>query len=415
MPKLLCVIFCAAVFFFFCSRGFYSQSFADEGDPVAIRRWPENGVTVETMWDLHIALRITDSNRSHLQRDADLELFNKELENNKDETKSTRQHCWANASGNDFTLDRKPNENEVSWSTASAQTDPSSNAVHVSHVLLGEGDSVLPITLITVDGVRILDSGDVGEDKLAAALRANLSVLKSLANIDVHLQSRTAQTAESLNSIVELLRPRIIVLAEGTELNLDDANFTKLAHNALAVSKSTGPYASTKWVAMTPKPWQMSNELADLFEKKKTACEDSRELFAKLSVKQLNFKPSNGTHTPRWNTEHMMARELLYFSQFYNGVDPSVPVMNINPKQMPDDYQFKHPDWTGDEEARQTGRVQAFTRRFAYLLEGLDLDTRPKGSRNWTPRALLKQMDRHYTEHTENVRKKMKLSEWPDK
>ena len=87
--------------------------------------------------------------------------------------------------------------------------------------------------------------------------------------------------------------------------------------------------------------------------------------------------------------------------------------MDLNPKQMPKDYKFAHEDWTGEEEARQIERVQKFTRRFAYLLDGMDLDKKAKGSRFWTPRALLKQMDRHYNEHSANVRKKMKLDEWP--
>jgi len=156
----------------------------------------------------------------------------------------------------------------------------------------------------------------------------------------------------------------------------------------------------------------MTKEVADLFQKKEAASAASRKVFSELSVAQMNFKPSNGSHTPRWNTEHMMGRELLFFSQIYNAVDPTIKIMNLNPKQMPKDYKFAHPDWTGEEEAKQMLRVENFTRRFAYLLEGLDLDSKPKGSR-WTPRALLKQMDRHYGEHTANVVKKKQLEGWP--
>ena len=87
--------------------------------------------------------------------------------------------------------------------------------------------------------------------------------------------------------------------------------------------------------------------------------------------------------------------------------------MNLNPAQMPDKYKFAHPDWTGEEEARQTQRVEAFTRRFAYLLDGMDLDERPKGSRSWSPKKLLTVMERHYKEHTDNVVDKMKLKGWP--
>ena len=58
-------------------------------------------------------------------------------------------------------------------------------------------------------------------------------------------------------------------------------------------------------------------------------------------------------------------------------------------------------------------RVESFTRRFAYLLDGMDLNKTAKGSAFWTPKALLKQMDAHYREHTANVVKKKDLPDWP--
>ena len=60
-------------------------------------------------------------------------------------------------------------------------------------------------------------------------------------------------------------------------------------------------------------------------------------------------------------------------------------------------------------------RVEAFTRRFAYLLDGMKLDEKAKGSSFWTPRALLLQMIKHYSEHTANVVKKKLLADWPKK
>ena len=107
-----------------------------------------------------------------------------------------------------------------------------------------------------------------------------------------------------------------------------------------------------------------------------------------------------------------MGRELLFFSQIFHAMDPMIPVMDLNPKQMPPDYQAKHSDWDGKEEARQMERVTAFTNRFTYLLRDLPLDDRAPGSR-WTLRGLLRQMDRHYSEHTSNVVKKFDLPDWP--
>ena len=136
-------------------------------------------------------------------------------------------------------------------------------------------------------------------------------------------------------------------------------------------------------------------------------------VFVQLSVNQMNHRPSNGTHTPRWNAEHMMGRELGFFSKIYSGIDPATLAIDLNPKQMPPDYVAAHPDWDGKEEARQMQRVTAFTRRFAYLLDGIDLEAKPSGSW-WTVRGLLEQMQRHYGEHTAHVKEKFELSDWPD-
>jgi hypothetical protein len=142
------------------------------------------------------------------------------------------------------------------------------------------------------------------------------------------------------------------------------------------------------------------------------ACRDSQEVFAPLSVAQMNFQPANGTHTPRWNAEHMMGRQFLFFSQIYAAIDPTFSAIDLNPAQMPTDYKPAHPDWTGAEEARQMERVSQYVRRFAYLLDGIELDESAPGSR-WTLRRLLRQMEAHFDEHTANVQKKFELADWP--
>ena len=41
-------------------------SFADDGDPVAIRSWPDGGVTIETMWNLHVGSGLTETTKKQL-------------------------------------------------------------------------------------------------------------------------------------------------------------------------------------------------------------------------------------------------------------------------------------------------------------------------------------------------------------
>lgn len=159
--------------------------------------------------------------------------------------------------------------------------------------------------------------------------------------------------------------------------------------------------------------WQATGELADLLAKMRSSCERSQKVFEPLSAAQMNWAPPNGTHTPRWNVEHMVAYQLLFFSQIYSAIDPDhhKPI-DIRPKQMPADYEAAHADWDGKQEAALMGRVNDYIQGHAYLLEDLDLDAKPPGS-GWVLRALLKKMDSHYTEHTANVVKKFELAEWP--
>ena len=217
----------------------------------------------------------------------------------------------------------------------------------------------------------------------------------------------------SFETLRGILKPRVMVLRSAVKFDkVGDALVEAIGHNTLSVSRSE-PTSTSKWVKLSENPWSMDAALGDLFDKKEAASKSSRAVFKELSVNQLNFRPSNGTHTPRWNTEHMMGRELLFFSQIYHAMDSSIPILDLNPKQMPPDYRPAHEDWTGLEESMQMERVESFTRRFAYLLNGMDLNKTAKGSAFWTPKALLKQMEAHYKEHTAKVVKKKDLPDWP--
>ncbi|CAN0350405.1 unnamed protein product, partial [Ectocarpus sp. 4 AP-2014] len=143
------------------------------------------------------------------------------------------------------------------------------------------------------------------------------------------------------------------------------------------------------------------------------SCERSQKVFQPLSAAQMSWQPPNGTHSPRWNAEHMMGRQLLFFSQIFAEIDPARhEAINLNPAQMPPDYRSAHPKWTGAEEAAWMKKVSEYIQGHAYLLEGLDLKAQAPGSR-WKLGALLRQMDRHFDEHTANVVKKQQLAEWP--
>ncbi len=161
----------------------------------------------------------------------------------------------------------------------------------------------------------------------------------------------------------------------------------------------------------TPPP--VPEHLQQIFDRMEAANRRSQDVFRQLSVEQMNFKPSDGTHTPRWNAEHMAGRQLLFFSQIYHALDPSMPVVDQNPQQMPADYKARNPSWSGKDEARAMQRVDDFCRRYAYLLEDIQLDEKPPATSWPSLGALLLQMEKHYDEHTANVKKKSQLPDWP--
>ena len=159
--------------------------------------------------------------------------------------------------------------------------------------------------------------------------------------------------------------------------------------------------------------WKPTGELAQLVEKLQKANKASREVFAPLSAAQMNWRPSDGTHTPRWNAEHTAATELGFFSQAFATLDPEHhKALRINPKQMPADYVAAHPGWTGAEEAEQMKQIDDYVSGHAYLLEGHDLDKPLPGGRMPLGK-MFELVAGHYGQHTGNVKKKFELADWP--
>ena len=279
--------------------------------------------------------------------------------------------------------------------------------------------------LVEVDGLRIAHCGDLGQPTLTDQ---QVSEMRNVDVILIPVGGKYTVDARQAAGIVRKIKPRIVVPIHyrTPELKIDlqpvepfltalgaDYEVVRPVGNTLAASAAEPKnVAQPKVVVLNQRPWEMPKEVEQLFARKETASRASQAVFAKLSANQMNFQPGNGTHTPRWNAEHMMGRELGFFSEIYAQRDTAVAFIDLNPKQMPPDYVAAHPNWTGEEESRQIERVTAFSRRFGYLLDGLDLDERAPGSR-WTPRGLLKQMERHYNGHTANVKKKFELPDWP--
>jgi hypothetical protein len=383
----------------FFSFAWVAEAHAAKGDPIAIQRWPGQELTIETHSGLRVLIqsetgeRLTDQN-------ADITLLPGEL-------------C-------DHRLFRKQNEEHPIWQRSSIDQLTNADAVELKSVRLRPVDKT-SVLQIKVDGVLILivpPSWADGESAYASeeTIKADVLILPS--------QDVENLKSPSILSLIQSLRPQTILLSG---IGIDDESFDAIAqaiepkaetrtvtHNTFAVSAKEN---YQKWkpqvVRLNDQRWKMPSELDELFKSMEAASGYSQRVFTQLSTHRMNFRPSNGTHTARWNAEHMMGRQLKFFSQIYHSLDSAIPVMDLNPQQMPEDYVAAHPDWDGAEEARQMRRVSQFCRRYAYLLDGVQLDDKPPEVHWKTLRALLVQMEKHFNEHTANVVAKFDLPDWP--
>ncbi len=394
-----------------------SWSLAADGDPVALRKWPDGMLSIETFGNQHLVLWPSSDPvvAKQLPRFADLVLFSKhprqEIEALCEDVTVVVPEEGSSTSV-DHSLCVIANAGDPSWVAGSTLPADTVNSVHVTTVDLGgakQSADVTPI-LVEVDGLRMLFMPS--RVFLLEPTARLLQSLEGVGKVDlVYLDGEAAPQLPptSFAAAWEILGPRVTVLGQSDNV----PGVTTIAHNTLAISKANDDGETRPLlISLSETPWPMTGELEVLFEAMEDACDKSQRVMTGLTTNQMSFRPSNGTHSPRWNAEHMMGRQLLFFSQIYHEQNAAIPVRDWNPKQMPRDYVAGHEDWSGAEESNRMQQVSAFSRRFAYLLDGLDLDQPAPGSR-WTPRALLKQMARHYDEHTANTVKKFELADWP--
>lgn len=417
-----------------------SSTQADPNMPVAVRWWGQGMVSIETWWHGPIVIDPYGEgigyNVPELAADLVLVTHEHADHNNVEAVAGDPKVVRGlNADGGvrsvHHVLDRRANQDQVQWRDARLRIARGPHPVTVTSIpawhdnTQGSERGAVAMFLVEVDGVRILHAADLGQTEL------NDMQLEAAGEVDVLLLPvGGVYTIDGPQAwkIVQQLKPRMVVplhyKTDALTIPLQPIDsfvshipaewkLTKVAHNTLAVDESEKPpFPQGEVVVLDHKPWQPAGELATLLDKMDVACQASQGVFAPLTANQMNWRPPNGSHTPRWNTEHMLGRQLGFFSQIYADIDPAFKHIDLNPKQMPDDYQVAHADWTGGEEARQMQRANAYVRRFAYLLDGVDLDATAPGSR-WKLGALLKQMDRHFAEHTANVKKKFELEGWP--
>ena len=419
-----------------------SMATAQAAKPVAIRFWGHALVSIETYWNLRVVI---DPYQTKIGYDdpklsADLVLVTHEhFDHNHVAMIQGKPHVIRGLDkqglvlAHDLILNRRENADEITLTPYDEKIAYVEHALRVQSIGsqhdLKEGTDRghNAMFLIETYGLRILHCGDLGQKTLTDA---QLNRIGRLDVLIIPVGGVYTIDGQQAVEIINQLEPRFVVpihfKTEQLTVNLETLDKflencpnkyqrVQAVGNTFAVSFiADRAFEKQKLILLKTRPWQMPDSLAKLFDAKEKVAHSVKSSYSQLSITQLNHEPSNGTHTPRWNAEHIMAAELNFFSSIYSHLDPMIRPVDLSPPQTPPEYQPAHPDWTGAEEARQIERVQAFTRRFAYLLDGVKLSETPIGS-PWSLKELLERMADHYQHHTDNLSSKFKLPDWPKK
>ena len=261
---------------------------ADDGHPIAIRKWSDQGFTIETMWNLHVSVGVDESTKKKLPREVDASL-----------------EKLPGLAGQAIYLNRAPNQKAIAISEkSSAKKSNQVTLVRSKNFEKEPHRDARPLsetTSVSVDAVNIefLDHDGISMESRVERLSKLKSPEKTSAFVAVAVGD--SFTAEFCEKYAEKARPAIMIVNSKLK-SIAGKDVQSIDHNTLAVSAKIRGGEKTRFISLSDKPYKMSNELAELFDKKEKSAKKSRETFAKLSVDQLNFKPANGTHTPRWNT-----------------------------------------------------------------------------------------------------------------
>jgi len=189
-----------------------SSLIADDGQPVAIRKWSGGALTVETMWGFQVELGTNVSNEQALPRESDLKTADV-------------------SPGKSKTLQRLPNQAKLSiLDEATAAKD--GNSVVVSKNETGS------ISSVSIDGLTIVDLNGAGADAVVKLL--NSGDEKPLGFATKGQQLAVIATGDDFDEkacgvIYDMLKPRLIVV-NSKLTKVSNQEVEAVAHNTVAVS-----------------------------------------------------------------------------------------------------------------------------------------------------------------------------------
>lgn len=414
--------------------------------PVTVSWWGQACVSIETFWGLTIVIDPYPRNDRlgypALDLSADLVLVTHEhFDHTKvDAVKGkpvvlrglTSDSDWARI---DHYLDRPPNQPKPKVVPAAAAGDLSPYAVRLRGMgtyhdeQSGAQRGKNTMMLIEVDGLRILHCGDLGH----VLTDAQLEAIGPVDLLLIPVGGTFTIDAEGALRVSQQVNPRRYTWPIHYNTSVGNLPLAKVdpfldqaKQAGITIRKINGNTAAlTRPIADRDAKTAPAGVIVSDFKPVAPGDEVKRALAAmradrramidelgKLSRRQLDHKPSDGTHTIRWNFEHTTGRELKFFSQVYRAIDPEIPVIDWNPAQMPPDYRLRNPGWDTAEMVRHVQRVGAFTQRFSYLFADEPVDKKIEPTR-FSVRSLTELMVGHYQNHTTKAVLKFDVADWP--
>lgn len=398
-------------------------AWAQPAMPVAFRTWPDQTVSIETYWGLQVSVgpgaselpAIAKPDTSQGGAGLAVRVSGREKTRLQWDEKTSHGEIEVGMLQLDplsVVLDRAANTAQPSL--LKPDDKPTSNAVSIRAWRPDVDDPIvlLPIVLVQADGVNMVYGSPVSLDAAAKDILQAPGVDDGVDVVVMVIHGLESVDAQEVKALATALNATHVYLTGNARLTGDMATRKAVGNTTALVAGTKQGEDGPVLLKQADKPWEAPEAMDAQLTKLEGAARKWAKVYEPLSVNQMNHRPSNGTHTPRWNIEHMASRQMFFLTSLYHAADASFPHIKLDPKQMPPDYKARHPDWDGAEEARRVYRTCAFVRRFAYLFHDQNLDQPPVGGRIRF-NAIVPQLTRHYPEHTRNVLDKMELDDWP--
>ena len=224
---------------------------AEDGDPLAIRKWPGGMLSLESHWGFHVAVDPTEKALKQLP--------------------STPDQIVLSSDAIDHYLTRKPNFAKAAWVPSAEFTGKDPNAIHIKSLpsQVVKASSLM----LEADGARVVF---VPDECLATPAGVPVDDIKPTDLLVLSASNASRLTDPGVISLVKRMAPRLVLLNDIDASQMESAEkfrkaidarepVTETDHNTLAFSQSGSPEHQTQVVVLSDVPWQMPDELATLF------------------------------------------------------------------------------------------------------------------------------------------------------